>query len=805
MKNITLTIDGQEVTIEENKTVLEAAKKANIYIPTLCTHKYLSPYGACRLCIVEIEGIKGFLTACTIPVSPEMIVKTNTEKIQQLRKTILELILTTHPNACLFCEKKKECEKYQECIQKSSVTTGCKFCPKNDSCELQKVTDYVGLERLRFSTQFREFSVERDDPFFDRNYNLCILCGRCVRVCEEVRGASIIGFVNRGVQTIVGTGFGRNHLDANCQFCGACIDVCPTGALSERFSKWQGIPDCSVVTTCPHCSVGCQISLNVKNGRVISSTPADNQICLKGRFAVAPLVYHPKRVTSPCLKKNDRILEVSWNEALDFIAENFLKYKGDNFAAIVSPNLTNEDAYIAQKFTREVMESENIDSSLRLTFSANAAVGLDSLNPDLSEIGEAGCILVVGSDIPYSHPIVTLEIKKAVKNGAELVVVDPRQTSLASLASLWLKINPGTDLALLFATAQIILEEKQKTKLRQIEEITNIPQEQIQHLISILTSVKPLIIIYGTGITQQAQSTKTLQALLSLAFAADAQVFPLWGQTNARGLNEVGCLGKGLSYFEILEAIEKGKIRCLYSIGESFISEKVKPEFWVVQDLFFPENLLPDVFLPAASFAEIDGTYNNLEGKTKEVKKVIEPVENSKPDWWILCKIAKRLGAKEFEYEHISQITTEIQRKASLKKKVKMLTMLNIFTSDYGEIKKMSDRKYPFLLITEYNFFKFRNTLLSERIKGIRRLRDEETIRMNPQDADTLKISPGDEIKLISPYGETTGRVKFSEKISPGQLFIILTPGSLNLVSKLLDPISKTPSLKHCGVRIEKL
>lgn len=369
---VNLTIDGKQIQAKEEKRVLEAALENDIYIPNLCAISDIElPFGACRLCFVEIEGKKGMVTACTEPVKEGIVVRTNTPEIQQMRRNVLAFILAKHPHECLICHRRNICDPLQVCLRTVSVDQRCVTCPKNDRCELQTVVDYVGgMDEVEIPYHPKELPIG-NDPLIARDYNLCILCGRCVRVCQEVRGVGAIAFVNRGSETVIGTIFGDTLEEAGCKFCGACVDVCPVGALSERSAQWQGVPDRVVTTICPYCGVGCQLQLEIKNEKIMRVQPDiegpanRGQDCVKGKFGL-DFIQHPDRLTTPLIKKDGEFVESTWDEALDLIAEKFGECQSDEFAFISSARCTNEDNYVFQKFARAGIGTNTIDHCARL-------------------------------------------------------------------------------------------------------------------------------------------------------------------------------------------------------------------------------------------------------------------------------------------------------------------------------------------------------------------------------------------------------------------------------------------------------
>lgn len=356
MGKISLTIDGRLTEIEEGQTVLAAAREAGIVIPTLCDHKDLSPYGACRMCIVEIEGVRGFPTSCTTPAAPGMVVRTQTEELQTLRNRILELMLSGHPNSCLKCNHRELCEKYRPRPGKAGRTTRCGFCSNRDGCTVRDLALEAGRD-LDLPTLYSAHNLERSDPFMDRDYNLCILCGRCWRICEKIHGTPAISIINRGKWARIGTSFHKSHLQSGCTFCGSCIDICPTGTLTDRYARWYGKPDTTTESSCVLCPEGCSLHALSFRGRIVANRmTAFNQeasLCAAGRFAYQQIVNAPERLIRPVVKEGDEQIPSDWESAVAAASEGLKKYQG-SAAFIVSGSATREERFLYEKLATAI-------------------------------------------------------------------------------------------------------------------------------------------------------------------------------------------------------------------------------------------------------------------------------------------------------------------------------------------------------------------------------------------------------------------------------------------------------------------
>jgi predicted molibdopterin-dependent oxidoreductase YjgC len=357
-----MIINGKRVFFDDGETILEVATKAGIYIPTLCARPDLPSIGACRLCIVDVEGSRNYPNSCTHPAREGMVVRTATPDIQAVRRNIFQLILAEHPSYCIVCRNHKDCEKVRHGEYKAGRVIGCYTCSHKDTCEIRELSEYLRVKEIRYPQLYKNLPLERDDPFLVRDYNLCILCARCVRACQDVLGHSAIALTKRGHDTKIGTISEVSHLESGCAFCGHCIDVCPTGALIARGSSWFGTPDKSIETTCNLCSHGCQMVVDVKWDKVVNVRPpsemsARREYCVKGRFCIPALMNGQNRLKYPMIKRKvikEEQYPVTWNEAISHVAEILKSTEPKDIGFIISPFLTDESIYLKNKLAKEL-------------------------------------------------------------------------------------------------------------------------------------------------------------------------------------------------------------------------------------------------------------------------------------------------------------------------------------------------------------------------------------------------------------------------------------------------------------------
>ncbi len=809
---ITVTIDNKPYAVAKGISILEAAEQNGIYIPTLCAHKELTPYGGCRMCIVEVEGMRNLPTACTTPISDGMVIRTNTAQVQSMRTEILQLFLSEHTSSCLICEEKDQCREYMGTIRKAGVTTGCRYCSNDGQCELQDVVEKMGIKDIKYPIYYRNLRVEKEDPFYDRNYNLCVLCGRCVRMCQEVRVAHVLAFNHRGRETVIGPAYERTHLEAGCEFCGACVSVCPTGSLTEKARAFEGKPDREEITTCTFCGVGCQMRLLIKGDRIIGSLPEqdatvnDGQLCVKGRFCITELVSGPKRAKHPYRTYLGTPAEVTWEQAIDMAAEKLAACKPDEFGMLVSPNCTDEDQYVAQKFARVVMRSHNIDTSARTFYGSgfNEYINLMKRSVPLSEIRKASAVLCVGLDVRFGRSVVGVELRRAFRRGAKIVSVNPRQHSLAMISERWIQPVPGAEIDFLQSLVKATGKKTAAAAGKKDDDVSAVAQ--------ILAGSKSTVILLGSEFLQYDRSSEILEAIEQLARNTGAGVMPLPAQNNLYGSFLMGCypelLPGGVSstsparLAQLKRAWKSSiprlatrwnaanltagkKLKVLYLVGESLPGNGDSPAEYIISQNIYPPgaSFEVDLMLPAAAFTESDGTFINGEGRLQRVRKAVEPPGKAMPDWMILSKIAQKLGIAGFEYKKAADIHKEIAELVDgfggFDRPKREAQPLNVKAEmKVSKVKRAPGAKagkgQPFVLSTSITEHSHRGFPLSAWVDGAKALFCEDRVAISPQDARKAKLSDGDEVVITSDGFNSTLPVRIKVEQTPGTLQVTL-------------------------------
>lgn len=554
---VTLTVDGRAVSVTPGETLLAACRSAGAAVPTLCSDDRLAPYGSCRVCLVYVDGARGPVASCVTPATEGMTVRTDDGHVVAAARSVLELIVSQLPERALDIPAERS--------------------------ELVRVCDQLGVGAPHFGTGYDARGFDFSHPYVKLDRDLCIACGRCVRMCDEVQGTFALTLASRGYSTVVAAGSGGSWAESDCVACGGCVSSCPTGALSEPGLLDLRPVDRTTTTTCGYCGVGCSLDVSTRGDTVVSAAPAMGPVnrghaCVKGRFAHG-FVRSPDRLHTPLIRRDGELRPTTWADALSFIGERLGRIRAehgpDAIAAISSSRATNEENYLFQKLMRVGIGTHNIDNCSRLCHSPSAAgltatFGTSGGTNPADDLERADCLLVAGSNTTEAHPVVGARIKQAVLRGARLIVVDPRRIELASYADVHLRGRPGSNVAVFNGLAHVLFAEglidevfcKERVdgleELRElvadyppdrVEELSGVPAEELQRAARLYGRSLAPAVVYGLGITEHSHGTDGVRTLANLAVLTGrvgvpggCGVIPLRGQNNVQGASDMGAL-----------------------------------------------------------------------------------------------------------------------------------------------------------------------------------------------------------------------------------------------------------------------
>ena len=706
-------INNKSYSFFENETILEFVRRieGEKSIPTICHDTRLDNFGSCRLCSVEIalekDGKTKVVASCHTPVTNNLFIYHNTERIQKLRKNILELVLSDYPEDKVVAPENKKATAFQETIKQ------------------------IGITEMRYpkSEKINEIAKDNSHPYIKSDLSQCISCFKCIRVCEEVQGGIVLGMAGRGISSHIIKGFDKNFDMSLCTSCGACVQVCPTGALTDKYETKTLIPDKVVQTTCTYCGVGCQLDVNVVDGEIKGiQAPLDAEVnaghtCVKGRYAFE-FYNHPDRIKEPLIKKNGKFEVVSWDEAYTFIADKFISIKNnfgaDAIAGISSSRATNEENYLMQKIFRAVIGTNNIDGCARVCHAPTAygmqkAFGTGAATNSVNDILDTDAIIVFGANPANAHPVTGSKIKQFFMSGKTSIVVDPIKTDLAKLATYHLQLRPGTNVAILNMMAHYIIKEnlidkgfiQKRTEffddfkkqvlnldMDKMETLTGVSRGLVKQAAIAYASAEKAMEFHGLGVTEHYQGSKSVMLLANLALMTGnigktgVGLNPLRGQNNVQGAADMGVQPhqgagymdvndeniqkyyaekygvdtmpkkEGLKIPEMIENAIEGKLKSLWIMGEDTLMTDPNTmhitkglsslDLFIVQELFMSATAeAADVVLPACSYFEKDGTFTNGERRIQRVNKVVEPIGNSKSDGQIIIDLMFKMGYKQ--------------------------------------------------------------------------------------------------------------------------------------------------------------
>jgi len=811
---VNLTIDDKQVTVPRDATIYDAAKACGVKIPVLCHDKKLHPFGGCRMCLVEVEQMKGrLIPSCTTPATEGMIVKTTSDEIVKARKLVLELLLLKHPIDCPVCDAAGD-------------------------CDLQNLTYEYKVNSNQFTDEKFNHAIDYVNPLIERDMNRCILCGKCARICDEIVSYGAYSVINRGLEAKIGTEYDG---PLNCEFCGSCISVCPVGALVSRpfkfKARWWALG--KTKTVCSYCGTGCQLTLGTKDNKVLTTVYDEDQgfhngqLCTRGRFAYQ-FVNSDKRLTAPLVRKNGKLVEATWDEALGVVAERLRAAKSApaSVAALTTARLTNEELFLFEKLFRGTIGTDSIDHSAgyaheALTVGAKASFGTVASPSEIADIQKANLLLVIKSDAYETHPVIGFEINLGVKRkGIDLRIVSDKKGKLTKLPGAKTTVHAvGSEIALLNAMARVIIdagladaaapglaELKAALADATVEKgaaLCGVSAEEISTLAKDYAAAEKALIILPIGQGYPGHGAALTEACANLAILTGrigkegSGLLIMGEKNNSQGAVDLGIYPKagGLNAQAIIDGCAAGSVKTLYVAGENPVVsypnrakiEKAldQVEFLVVADLFLTETAqLADVVFPACSFAEKSGTFTSLGRRVQRVQQAIKPIALSKTDFEILNLLNIALGGKKYagQGELFTEIAASVPAyqglsQAGLGDEGKVLPVS--VTAKLVPVAAPALKGVPGKLALVTGSALYHCGTMSRYGEGPMLVCPDAYAELSVADAAALKIAEGDMVTVKSDTGSVSLKAKVGKRVPQGVVFAPyhFSEGSINSIT----------------------
>lgn len=751
-----VTINGCRVSARPGRTILDTARENDVYIPNLCSHPELTSYGGCRLCIVEVEGMKGYPTACTTAVKNGMKIQTDTRILRDMRREIIQLMLSDHPTGCLLCEDEEECGKSQTSIRKAGATTGCRWCPNDEDCELQDVVKHHKIDEIIFPVYYQGFSVEKNDPFFDRDYNLCIYCGRCVRICQQHRKSHIIYLNQRGKDVMIGPAYQMSHIEAGCEFCGACISICPTGANFEKNRKWAGKADGYRPAVCSFCGMNCEYQLVLKDRKVIGTIPpgdphqSGGELCVKGRFCFSELITSPYRLEEPIYRFPGGTAPVPSGDAWQRAARLIRQSDPGKTAMYLSPSLTLEEIEGCRRFAERILKTTWQSSSV-LNSNSFPFAGLASRSCTVEEVEQADRIVSIYLNGNYNYGPLTLAIKRAAERGVPYYQLGCFDDTTSRYAEDPFNIPAGKEYGFLSGMQ------------RYLETGTG-GNAGIRALADGLKAARVPCLVVGHYFLDITRGGELLEIIRRIADLLQAKVFV------ANPVSHIIELAgdPGFSDHHTLEQnCRKGQVELLYIVGDDPFSRRPGVKNIIFQGAFPPDDrLAADLVLPSALPGETGGSVLDFTGQTRQFSRSVRPPSGVNSNLDIFSRIARNCGDKETPFTLKDLRMSSEKRRRSIpdfsdRKPAKRTRVLGV------------DPKYPLYLVIERSTHRYQNISLARISEGMNCIYPDNTLMVNPADASRLGIQNDTTAEVQFREGKTTLKVHIRKIIREGFLLLV--------------------------------